>query len=391
MSGSLDRFAGMNVLVVDDNPANVAFLKQLLVQQGLDRVYSETDSREVPRQLAEHKPDLVLLDLRMPHVDGFAVLAQIQRFAAGSYLPVMVLTADTTTASRDQALAQGAQDFLTKPVDAIEATLRIANLLQTRALYIALRSVIAPTAAAQTQPNGDHAEVLARIQAVLHDKTIAPVFQPIQDLATGATVGHEALSRFPDPTLGGPDRWFTDAFTVGLGVDLEWLAATSMLTYLQSAPPDLFLAVNMSPATVLHLAENQLCQPDLLPRIVIELTEHVPVEDYPALHRALAPMRSHGARLAADDLGSGYAGFRHLLRLRPDIIKLDISLIAGIGHNQEQQALTRALLSFAGDVGAQVIAEGIEEPDELSALKDLGVPWGQGYLLGRPCPLTEFG
>ncbi|MGV8910602.1 MAG: EAL domain-containing response regulator [Propionicimonas sp.] len=391
MSRQLERYAGMSVLVVDDNAANVAFLHQLLTHQGMDRVYSETDAREVPRQLAKHKPDLVLLDLRMPHVDGFAVLAQIQTFAAGGYLPVMVLTADTTTTARNQALAQGAQDFLTKPVDATEATLRIANLLQTRQLYATLRQVTVPTTTAQTQPGGDHTKVLARIQGVLQDKTLTPVFQLIQDLTTRATVGHEALSRFPDPTLGGPDRWFADAFTVGLGVDLEWLAATSVLTYLDTAPPEMFLAVNMSPATAMHLVENQLCHPDLWPRIVIELTEHVPVEDYAALHQALAPMRSLGARLSADDLGSGYAGFRHLLRLQPDIIKLDISLIAGIDRNHEQQALTRALLTFAGDVGAQVIAEGIEEPDELSVLRDLGVPWGQGYLLGRPAPLTEFG
>ncbi|MEP7017930.1 MAG: EAL domain-containing protein [Actinomycetota bacterium] len=390
MSRPLARFAGMSVLVVDDNPANVAFLKQLLVQQGLDRVYTETDSRAVPRQLAEHRPDLVLLDLRMPHVDGFEVLAQIQKFAAGDYLPVMVLTADTTPASRNQALAQGAQDFLTKPVDATEATLRIANLLQTRQLYATLRQITAATTA-QTQPDDEHAEVLARIQGVLRDKTLTPVFQPIQDLTTGATVGHEALSRFPDPTLGGPDRWFSDAFTVGLGVDLEWLAATSVLTYLDTAPPEMFLAVNMSPATAMHLVDQELCHPALWPRIVIELTEHVPVEDYAALHQALAPMRSHGARLSADDVGAGYAGFRHLLRLQPDIIKLDIALIAGIDRNHEQQALTRALLAFAAEVGAQVIAEGIEETVELSTLQDLGVPWGQGYLLGRPAPLPIRG
>jgi len=391
MSRPLDGFAGMSVLVVDDHPANVAFLRQLLVQQGLDRVYTETDARAVPGQLAEHKPDLVLLDLRMPHVDGFAVLAQIQQFAAGSYLPVMVLTADTTLVARNRALAEGAQDFLTKPVDATEATLRIANLLQTRQLYAALRHINAPATTVPAEPSGDRAEILPRIQQVLHDKTITPLFQPIQDLGTGATVGHEALARFPDPSVGGPARWFTDAFTVGLGVDLEWLAATSPLAYLDTAPPERFLAVNMSPATVLHVVEHQFCEPDLFPRIVIELTEHVPVEDYPALHRALAPMRSRGARLSADDVGSGYAGFRHLLRLQPDIIKLDISLIAGIDRSHEQQALTRALLAFANDVGAQVIAEGIEEPDELSALQDLGVPWGQGYLLGRPAPLTRQG
>ncbi|HZX99609.1 MAG TPA: EAL domain-containing response regulator [Dermatophilaceae bacterium] len=385
MRRPLECYAGMSVLVVDDNAFDVAFLQQLLIRQGLERVYTETDSRKVHRLLAKHKPDLVLLALRMPHVDGFAVLAQIRKYAAGGYLPVMVLTGDTTAVSRNRALVEGAQDFLTKPVDATEVILRIANLLQTRLLYANLRYLTA----VQTQPGGEQAEVLARIQGVLQDKTLTHVFQPIQDLNTGAIVGHEALSRFPDPTLGGPDRWFADAFNVGLGVDLEWLAATSAVTYLDTAPPEMFLTVNLSPATVMHLAENELCQPALWPRIVIELTEQVPVEDYSALERALAPMRSHGARLSADDLVSGYAGFRHLLRLQPDIIKLDISLISGINRNHEQQALTRALLTFAHEVGAQVIAEGIEEPAELNTLRDLGVPWGQGYLIGRPAPLPK--
>lgn len=382
----LERFAGMSVLVVDDHPANVAFLRRLLVTQGLARVYSETDPRQVPRRLTEHKPDIVLLDLRMPHVDGFEVLAQIQEHAAGSYLPVMVLTADTSTASRDQALALGAQDFLTKPVDVTEAVLRVANLLQTRELYATLRQVTAHSRPTDGGPDDDRAEVMARIRAVLQQRSIGQVVQPIQDLASGVTVGHEALSRFPDRTHGGsgPARWFADAFTVGLGVELEWLAATCALSYLDWTSPELFLAVNMSPATVLHLAEEPLCRPDLWPRIVIELTEHVPVEDYHALHRALSPARSRGARLAVDDLGSGYGGFRHLLQLRPDIIKLDISMVAGINQDTGQRALVRALLGFATEVGAQVIAEGIEQPEELVALQSLGVPWGQGYLLGRP-------
>jgi EAL domain-containing protein (putative c-di-GMP-specific phosphodiesterase class I)/ActR/RegA family two-component response regulator len=375
----------MSVLIVDDNAFDVAVLQQLLMRQGLERVYTETDSRKVHRLLVKYRPDLVLLALRMPHVDGFAVLAQIRKYAAGGYLPVMVLTGDTTTASRNRALVEGAQDFLIKPVDPTEVTLRIANLLQTRELYATLRYLTA----VQTQPGGERAEILARIQGVLQDETLTHVFQPIQDLNTGATVGHEALSRFPDPTLGGPDRWFADAFNVGLGVDLEWLAATSAMTYLDTAPPEMFLTVNMSPATVMHLVENELCPPALWPRIVIELTEQVPVEDYPALQRALAPLRAQGARLSADDLGSGYAGFRHLLRLQPDILKLDISLIAGINRSHEQQALTRALLTFAYEIGAQVIAEGIEEPAELKTLQDLGVPLGQGYLIGRPAPIPK--
>lgn len=383
MSRPLECYAGMSVLVVDDNPAEVESLRDLLIRHGLERVYTETDAQKVPRLLARHKPDLVLLAPRMILLDGLAVLAQVRKFAAGGYLPVMVVTADTTSTSRNRALLEGAQDFMTKPVDPTEVVLRIANLLQTRQLYATLRYLTV----VQTQPGGEPAETRARIQAVLQDGTLTHVFQPIRDLSTGATVGHEALSRFPDPTFGGPDRWFADAMNVGLGVDLEWLAATSAVSSLDAAPADMFLTLNMSPAMVMRLADNELCRPELWPRIVIELTEQVPVEDYPALQRALAPIRDLGARLSADDLGSGYAGFKHLLRLQPDIIKLDISLVAGINRNHNQQALTRALLTFAYEVGAKVIAEGIEEPDELETLRGLGVPWGQGYLIGPPAPL----
>jgi signal transduction histidine kinase len=128
----------MRVLIVDDNVENVALLKAVAEDGGLRNLYTETDSRMVQCRLIEQSPDLVLLDLRMPHLDGFEVLAQIKEHAAGAYLPVLVLTADGTTDARDAALTQGAQDFLTKPLDIVEVTLRMANLLETRKLYINL-------------------------------------------------------------------------------------------------------------------------------------------------------------------------------------------------------------------------------------------------------------
>lgn len=384
MSTSLSAFAGMSVLVVDNHPADVMLLQQMLLRHGLERVYTETDARKVNRLLPTYKPDLVVLGLRMAHIDGFGVLAQVRQYAAGEYLPVMVLTGDISSESRNRALVEGAQDFLTKPVDASEVVLRIANLLQTRQLYATLRYLTT----VQTQPGGEQAEIRTRIESVLQQRSLTHVYQPIQDLNTGAIVGHEALARFPDHSFGGPDRWFADAFRVGLGVELEWAAASSAMRYFDTAPTDLFLTINMSAATVMRLAEKELCPPELWPRIVIELSENEPVEDYPALERALAPLRSYGARLSADDLGSGYAGFRHLIRLLPDFIKLDISLITGIHRNHEKQALTSALVAFAYEVGAQVIAEGVEEPAELATLKKLGVPFGQGYLIGRPAEMS---
>jgi EAL domain-containing protein (putative c-di-GMP-specific phosphodiesterase class I) len=377
----LEPYAGLSVLVVDDNASNVLFVRSLLEQQGLVRIYSVTDSRDVVGELSDKRPDLVILDLHMPHLDGFQVLDQIHAHAAGRFLPVLVLTADSTTTARNRALEQGAQDFLVKPLDTVETTLRIANLLETVQLYATLRQ---QAATLQNEPaSADAAEMLDRIEAVLRNRTITMALQPVVDTRTLEVVGHEALSRFPDPQYGGPDAWFADAVAVGRGVELEWLAATKALTHLDGEGSD-FLAVNLSPAAVVSVTHLRMIPARLCGRVVIELTEHEPVEDYAALHRALAPIREEGARLAADDLGSGYAGFRHLIRLQPDIIKLDIALVSGIHRNAGKRALARALVSFADEVGAEVIAEGVEEADELEVLRELDVRWAQGYYLGRP-------
>jgi EAL domain-containing protein (putative c-di-GMP-specific phosphodiesterase class I)/CheY-like chemotaxis protein len=378
----LERFSTMSVLVVDDNQSNVAFLRALLEDAGLHRITSQTDSRLVAAELPRANPDLILLDLHMPYLDGHQVLEKIVAFAAGTYLPVLVLTSDVTSDARDRALAHGARDYLTKPLDVTEVTLRVANLLETRQLYAALRHSVWTE-----QETGEDEEIMRRrTEALLTESAITPSFQRVVNIANMQTVGYEALARFDKPHERGPAGYFLDAFKVGLGVQLEWLAVTKALEFLKAAPPNTFLALNMGPATILHLKEQALCAPDLYHRLVIELTEHVPIEDYSAVHDALCAMRAEGTRLAADDLGSGYAGFRHLIALKPDIIKLDISLVSGIDTNNEARALASALVAFAKDVGAKVIAEGVERVPELARLRQIGVHWAQGYLLGRPGP-----
>lgn len=390
MPKSLDRFSTMCVLIVDDNEANVALLKSVLLDSGLSQVITETDPRRVFGLLPVVNPDVVLLDLQMPHLHGLDLLDAITRYAAGSYLPVMVLTADTSSDTRNQAFERGARDFLTKPLDIVEVILRTANLLETRQLYQMLRDNQAPPAPVIPSPaSGEHDREAAagqRVRAVLRDRSIVPFFQPVIDLSSMAMVGQEALARFPTPHPQGPAGWFSDAFASGMGSELEWLAVTNALPILETADDDTFLALNMSPATIELIPERAIFDAAICPRIVIELTEHVPIEDYSAIHRALAALRGHGARLAADDLGSGYAGFRHLVALQPDVVKLDISLIRGIHRSRPQRALASALVAFARDIDAEVIAEGVEEAAELEVLRDMGIRWAQGYYLGMPAP-----
>jgi EAL domain-containing protein (putative c-di-GMP-specific phosphodiesterase class I) len=159
------------------------------------------------------------------------------------------------------------------------------------------------------------------------------------------------------------------------------------LAELPRVPAEVYLAVNVSPATLLSAAFRKILASTDADRVVVEVTEHVPVEDYGALNQALSPLRSLGVRLAIDDAGAGFASLRHILRLAPEFVKLDRTLIEGIESDRSHRALAAGLISFAEKIDATIIAEGIERSAQLKALRDLGVTYGQGFLLARPAPL----
>ncbi len=394
---ALERFADARVLMIDDEPANLALLEQMLRRAGLRNLHALGDSREALGRIEELDPDLVLLDLHMPVVDGYAVLAGLRARAGGAYLPVLVLTADTTHDAITRALELGARDFLTKPFDLTEATLRVRNLLETKELHemlrhnnMDLRQRVGDLERAASSDAEERRVISERIRRVLHDGGISMVFQPVFEVPGGRVVGCEALARFPDGPARGPDRWFADAAAVGAGPELEVAAVAEAMSHLPDLPPHLFLAVNVSPSAAMAPGLHALIDRVDGSRIILELTEHVPVEDYDAVCDGLAALRAHGVRLALDDMGAGYAGFRHLLGLRPDVIKLDISLTRDIDRDAVRRALASALVSFAADVDAQVVAEGVENAEELETLTGLSVPWVQGFHLGRPVDMTEL-
>lgn len=207
------------------------------------------------------------------------------------------------------------------------------------------------------------------------------VYQPLFDLPRLVPVGAEALSRFPQGTPD-PADWFRNAHSVGLGVELELAALSNAFPSLDEVTG--FLSVNVSSETVCSPKFGRM--PAALPmhRIVIELTEHAPIEDYDTLNEALGPLRRNGLRVAIDDAGAGYACMRHILSIVPDFIKLDLSLVRGIDSDLPRQALAAALAAFAFTTDALVVAEGIETVAELATLERLGIHYGQGYHLGHP-------
>jgi EAL domain-containing protein (putative c-di-GMP-specific phosphodiesterase class I) len=233
-------------------------------------------------------------------------------------------------------------------------------------------------------------EALQRTRKALADRAFDIVYQPEFDLQSGTLVGVEALARFASVPYRPPNLWFKDAHKVGLGKDLELAAATRALAQAHMLPKSCFIAVNLGPEAIAN--------PDSIPitevidprRLVIELTEHVQVDDYPLLRRVLHALRERGARLAVDDTGSGFSSFAHIVELAPDIIKLDIDLVRGIDADPVRRSLATAVVAFATQTGAKVAAEGIETASELACLRSLGIHYGQGYFLGRPGPMETF-
>lgn len=228
-----------------------------------------------------------------------------------------------------------------------------------------------------------HVDAVSRF---LEPDAIEIALQPIVDLADGRVVGAEALARFGAGT--NPADVFAAAASMGLGVPLELAAIKAAVALLPQLPPSVYLSVNISPETVARNDLTGILDSAPAHRLVLELTEGVPVNNYPQVVRHLAPGRAAGMRVAVGDKGSGYASLQHILALKPDIIKLDLTLVRGIDRDPARRALAGALTGFVKEFGAGLVAEGIETPGELETLRRLNVLVGQGYHLGRPGPLA---
>lgn len=227
------------------------------------------------------------------------------------------------------------------------------------------------------------AMLLEEVEQVCAGHGRRAVLQPIVDVRTGDALAAEGLTRFT-PTVRTPAEWFAVSDTVGLRRRLELVTAHAVLATLGGSDPPPAISVNLSPDLVADGCLDEILTGVDLSRVIVEVTEHARVASYDALHSRLEPYRAGGLRLAVDDAGAGYSSLTHVLLLRPDIIKIDMSLIRDIDTDQVRRSLVTAVASFARDTGAEVVAEGVETPSELEAIAATGVHYAQGYLFGQP-------
>lgn len=239
-------------------------------------------------------------------------------------------------------------------------------------------------------PEHTFLDVLAvqdRIRAVLDDPaSLAVAYQPIVEMADERVVGYEALARFPGPAPQPPETWFFDAHEVGLGAELEVLAARRAIASFEWSMPDTFLSLNLSGSVIGDGRLDDLLDGFDPHRFVVELTETRP--DYEVLSAVgREHLRRRGVRLAVDDLGAGFAGLSRLIDIEPDIIKLDRFLTMGVDSDRRRSAVAAAAQHLCESMDIPLIAEGIETEADRDALCALGVALGQGHVLGRPVPL----
>lgn len=252
----------------------------------------------------------------------------------------------------------------------------------------ALMEVLASAAAVIIEP-GVAADALRndierRLAPVLDDGGPTVVLQPIVDLVTGRRVGAEALSRFPAAWGLPPDVVFHQAHSADLGHRLELLALERAAAHLEHVTG--YVAMNVSPRTLLTPACGELLARLPAERVLLELSEHEQVEDYAVLRAALDAPRAAGMRLAIDDVGAGFSSLRHIVLCGPDVIKLDRSIVDGVGSDPVLRTLVAALVDFAHGNGTRVVAEGVETLPDVEALKELAVDLAQGWYFGRPGP-----
>lgn len=322
------------------------------------------------------------------HVGHICAVGACDVFRATSFDPVDTLSAGAhkpIPASDDGVVAvpvtlsdQRLFGMLGGRVGAPDEATRIGRELQGRAplACVGLDLLVAEDTRKQA--------VRGLVRSVIREAAFQPVFQPVADLESGQDFYLEGLTRL-DATVGYtvPDL-LSLARRVGMGAELELAFIRSVLAASESRFGHVPVAVNLSEETLLsdRLApEIAHVQPE---RVIFELTEHAPVRDYPALREKVAQYRAQGIRIAIDDTGAGYTTLRHILDLKPDILKLDLAMAARVDTDAEALALIRFLQAYGYATGTALVVEGIERDAQVEALLAVGVRYAQGFRIGRP-------
>ncbi|MHB8510472.1 MAG: EAL domain-containing protein [Candidatus Dormibacteria bacterium] len=376
------------VLIADDDPnIRAALVKLIGLEDSLEVVGEARDAEEAIELARQLQPDAALMDVNMPRGGGPHATQGIRSTSPGTRIIAHSVHDDRSAVL--QMIRAGAVGYLVKGTSAedMHETLRRACRGEGTLSGEVISTVVYELSSIlnlQEQQAEAHRAQVARVRSFIRGQGLSMLYQPILELASGRPVGVEALARF-DLEPGRPaEAWFEEAGAVGYRTELELATIELGLRSLEQLPPELFMAVNVSPATISTAPFVRLLDAVPLARVSLEISAHVAAYDYPALNQVLGDLRRRGMRLAVDDVGAGICSLPHILHLRPDLIKLDVSITADLALDPAREALAAALQTFARATDAHLVAEGVESPEQLKALVAIGATYGQGFHLAVP-------
>jgi EAL domain-containing protein (putative c-di-GMP-specific phosphodiesterase class I) len=369
--------SGMRVLVVDDEEGIRLSLSRLLTADGFDVV--SADCLAAARvKLDAHKPTLVLTDLRLG--DGTGLEVQQAAHAVDPDLPVIFLSGADDQLAAIAALESGAIRFLSKPARAEEILEAVRSALHVRDM-------------ARRGASG----TWQQLRAAEHDRGrldrafegMYMAFQPVVSWGGLRVVAYEALVRSTEPTLARPDRLIGAAERAGRMPELGRRVRALVAARIPSMPDGVDVYINLHAD---ELTDPSLIAPDaplrtFASRVVFEITERAALADHTLAGEQITALRAIGYRVAVDDLGAGYASLAMLAALRPDVVKIDMSLVRGARQDPTRQVLLRTLIQLGTQLGISTVAEGVETLDDLWAVIQAGGDRFQGYLFARPATI----
>jgi EAL domain-containing protein (putative c-di-GMP-specific phosphodiesterase class I) len=378
----------IRVLLVDDDDGIQKAYSRALARAGYE-VQVAGDGPAAQVLLETNRYDVILSDIALPGLDGLELLRAIRQRDLD--VPVLLVTGQPCVETAASAVEYGALRYLVKPVAVAELQKAVRHAARLHHIARLKREALALSGQAGSRVVGDRASLEASFQRALD--TLWMAYQPIVSWRQGTLYAFESLLRAAEPSLPHPGAILEAAERLGrlheLGQHIRDRVAAD------NADTTHTIFVNV---TAKDLVDPHLHAPDAplsrqASRVVLEITERTSLDSVGDVKGHIQRLRQLGYRLAIDDLGAGYAGLSAFAQLEPEVVKLDMSLVRGLGESRTKIRLVRSLYEAFGDLDIVVIAEGVETIEERDALAALGGDLMQGYHFawpGRPFPAVGW-
>jgi EAL domain-containing protein (putative c-di-GMP-specific phosphodiesterase class I)/CheY-like chemotaxis protein len=371
-----------SILLVDDDEPLARSLSRVLQGAGYEVTIAH-DGAVAAKTVMRRAFDVIVSDIDLPGMTGVDLLRVVRAYDLD--VPLILMTGTPSIDTATEAVSLGALEYLRKPFSNVVLLKAVEHASRLHRMAEIKRDALQLLGEAGAQA-GDRAGLEVRFESALESMWMA--FQPIVDMQNRRIYGYEALMRTREATLPHPGAVLAAAERLDRLVDLGRRVRGLAAAAFDRAPHDALLFVNLHTRDLLDLELYSAGAPlsRIATRVVLEITERSTIDDIVDVQARVSELRRNGFRIAIDDLGAGYAGLSSFAALKPEVVKLDMSLVRNVHQSAIRQRLIGSMASLCREMGMQVVAEGVEVVEELDTVSGCGCGLLQGYFLAKPGP-----